>query len=170
MGYNRNEGSDANVSRANTLGDLYYLAGPTYGGSPATDNMIRILKPSYATLVACYLDMTLTTSASETAPNFRISVGKTTSNTDFTPVTPTSAEIDACMLKLTGAVTPFSNTAGQPIRVAKLDLMRVMPSPSSADYRNDTFVIGIHFTKAPTTGGTYALSKFDLSMSAQVLP
>lgn len=162
LGYNRNEQSDNDISQATAQGDLAALITPT-----ATDVYLRILRPSQAQLVAAYLSLTIKTAAGEPNPSLTVSISKTTSETDFTMVAQTPAEIAAQHLILKGSTTPFQNTAGQALVIDRLDLTDLLPAYGSANYRSDCFVLGIHFKSVPVAG--YHLYRFQVDGSALIV-
>lgn len=174
-GYNRNEFSDNDISRAWSLGDLSYIANPTtlqpsYGGSfyPLKDNYIRMLRPARSEIIAAYLTMALQMSASEPFSQFYISVTKTVSEADVTVVALSDSEIKTSHRKITGRDTPFSNTPGQLISVFKLDITDALPKVGSPDFRSDCYVIGIHFTATPNPN-IFHLYKLQIDGSALVV-
>lgn len=176
-GYNRNERSDEDISQALTYGDLTYLANPTYlnpgysgipGFVPAKDNYIRILRPMRSELVGVYLNLALRTDPGETAPEVRISVTKTTSETDLSITALTADEILAKHKTLRGSDATFSNTAGQMIAINKLDLTPLIPTYGDPNFRSDCFVLGIHFPKTPVPNA-FHLYKLDINASALIV-
>jgi hypothetical protein len=162
FGYNRTEGSDYNVSVASSLGDLAGLAN-NGSGTPAQDNMIRILRPQYGSIVAAYFSINFTYGATETNPKFKISISNVTSSTDMTPIIPTSG-IDATMMKLFGNTNWITGAAGQATQARKVNLLPALPAPTDSTFRNECFVIGIHFPAAPVASG-FSLQQFKLDMS-----
>lgn len=175
FGYNRNELSDNDISQAGTYGDLQYLANPTtlisgYGGSyyPQKDNYVRILRPMRSELVGVYLSLALKMDSAEPLPELRISIAKTTSETDLSVISLTLAEILAKHETLKGASTPFTNTAGQLISINKLDLTPLIPTFGDPDFRSDCFVLGLHFPNTPIATG-FHLYKLEINASALIV-
>lgn len=174
-GYNRNEFSDQEIYKATSLGDLQYIANPTtlipsYGGSyyPQKDNYIRILRPQRAEIVAAYLSLALNMATSEPVPELRVSISKTTSESDLTVVALSADEILQKHRTLRGSDAPFTNTAGQMIAVYKLDLTPLIPKFGSPDFRSDCYVLGLHFPNTPVASG-FKLSKLDINGSALIM-
>lgn len=175
FGYNRNELSDNDISQALAYGDLQYIANPTtlqpsYGGSyyPQKDNYIRILRPMRSELVGVYLNVALKMASSEPASELKISISKTTSETDLSVVALTQTEIDAKHKTLKGSADPFSNTPGQMINIYKLDLTPLIPKYGNPDFRSDCFVLGLHFPNTPVASG-FHLYKLEINGSALIV-
>jgi hypothetical protein len=175
FGYNRNEQSDQNIYIADSLGDLSFIANPTtlipsYGGSfyPLKDNYIRILRPQRSEIVAAYLTLALNMATTEPLSELRVSITKTTSETDLTVVALTPEEIVQKHRTLRGSDTPFSNTPGQMITVFKLDLTSLIPKYGSADFRSDCYVLGLHFPNTPVAAG-FKLQKLEINGSALIV-
>lgn len=167
FGYNRNEKSDQDISQARALGDLANL-GNAGGFVPQKDNYIRILRPQRSELVAAYLNVSLRTATTEPNPQLRITVTKTTSETNLTVVPLTDAEILQKHRTLRGSDSPFSNSAGQLISVFKLDLMALVPKFGSPDFRSDCFVLGLHFPTQPVASG-FKIYKLEVNGSALIV-
>lgn len=175
FGYNRNELSDADISQALMYGDLQYIANPTtlqasYGGSyyPQKDNYIRILRPMRSEIVSAYLTMALQMAASEPQSQFYISVTKTNSDSDLTVTPLTDAQILQSHRQITGKTVPFTNTPGQLINLFRVDLADAIPKFGSADFRQDCYVLGIHFPNTPVASG-FHLYKLQIDGSALVV-
>lgn len=181
FGYNRSEQSDQEVDIANAYGDLSQLANALVVGSggasdiPQQDNMIRILRPKSGQIVNAHFTMAVRFASAETNPYFKLSVYKVTSSSDLTRLTPTEAQINACMVKITGATTPFSGTAGQVTAIDALNILNLIPQAGDADYVEDCFTIGVHFYASdgirrvtPSNGSGYQLQKFLVEMNAKV--
>lgn len=181
FGYNRSEQSDQEIDIANSYGDLsqlanaYVVASGGVSDIPQQDNMIRILRPKSGQIVDAHFTMAIRFASAETNPYFKLSVHKVTSSTDFTRLTPTEDQINACMVKLTGATTPFSGTAGQVTAIDALNILSLIPQVGDSNYIEDCFTIGVHFYQSggigratPSNGSGYQLSKFLVEMSAQV--
>ncbi len=168
FGYNRNEKSDEDISKARVLGDLAYLANTGGAFVPQKDNYIRVLRPMRSEIVAAYLTLSIRTSTSEPNPSFMVSVSKTTSETDLSVVALTDAEILAKHRTIKGSSSPFSNTAGQLISAFKLDLTPLIPKFGSADFRSDCYVVGIHFPTQPVASG-FKIYKFEVNGSALIV-
>lgn len=173
MGYNRNEQSDQDITKADRLGDLNNIANSFIlgtGGSsniPGVNNMIRILRPRYGKIVEAYLTLVIITANAETAPSFQISAG-TGFSSGVIPVIPPPDQVLAIHKALTGSATPFQNTAGLPIVVEKLSLSKLIPQVGDPNYNEDCFVIGIHFPQIPNNGTGYRLVNFMVDGSALV--
>lgn len=165
-GYNRNEMSDQDITKAWALGDLTNLANGMF--LPLKDNYIRILRPMRSEIVAAYLSISLKTGPTEPKPEFKVSVTKTTSENDLTVVALTDAEIAAKHKTIKGSDTPFSNTAGQLISTFKLDLTPLIPKYGNPDFRSDCYVVGIHFPQQPVSSG-FKLYKFEINGSALIV-
>lgn len=168
FGYNSNEQSDQDITKARAIGDLAYLANSGGGFVPQKDNYIRILRPQRAEIVAAYLSLSLKMDSTERLSQFMVSVAKTTSETDLTVVALTDAEILAKHTALKGSASPFSNTAGQLISVFKLDLSSLVPKYGNADFRSDCYVLGIHFPSTPVAAG-FKLYKLEINGSALIV-
>lgn len=175
FGYNRNEASDSDISLADRYGDLEYIANPTtlvpgYGGSslPQKDNYIRILRPMRSELVGVYLSLALKMDSAEPVPELRISIAKTTSETDLSVISLTLAEILAKHETLRGNSSAFTNTAGQLISINKLDLTPLIPTFGDPDFRSDCFVLGLHFPNTPIAAG-FHLYKLEINASALIV-
>lgn len=176
FGYNSNEQSEQDISNALLLGDLNNLANNSGGGyTPGQDNMVRILRPKSGHILEAHFTMALRFASAETNPYFKISVHKVTSSTDLTRLTPSEAEINASMLKLTGSTTPYSGTAGQITAMDALNILPLIPQTDSADYVEDCFTMGVHFYQSngvnratPSNGSGYKLYKFRIELSASV--
>lgn len=168
FGYNRNEQSDNNISLATNRGDLAFLANTGFGFVPLKDNYIRILKPSAGQIISAFASIALTMAASEPFSSFRLSITKTTSETDLTVVSLTDAQIAASHARIKGSSTPYSNSAGQAIVVDRADISSLLPKYGSTDYRSDCFVLGIHFIQQPVSSG-FSLVKLNVDGSALVV-
>ena len=129
MGYNRGETSDQDVSVAVSLGDLFGLV-----TSPAKDNMIRILRPRYGIMVSAYLTIVIQTSSLETSPQFKITVGTGFTDSGINPSTPTDDQISDIHKRITGSESYFSNTAGLPIAVEKVNIRGFIPEDGYRDW------------------------------------
>lgn len=181
FGYNRSEQSDQEVDIASSYGDLgqlanaYVVASTTSTDVPQQDNMIRILRPKSGQIIDAHFTMAIRFASAETNPYFKISVHTVTSSTDFTRLTPTEAQINACMVKVTGATTPYSGVAGNVTMLDAVNILSLIPQVGDSSYIEDCFTIGVHFYASdgvtrvtPSNGSGYQLSKFLVEMSAQV--
>jgi hypothetical protein len=165
---------------ATLIGDLSQLGNAFIIGSggvtdiPQQDNMVRILRPKSGQIIDAHFTLAIQTATAETNPYFKVSVHKVTSSTDFTRLTPTEAQINACMVKITGGTTPFTNTAGQTITLDAVSIISLIPQSGDADYIEDCFTIGVHFYTStglratPLNSTGYRLNKFFVEMSAIV--
>lgn len=181
LGYNRNEQSDQSVDSCSASGDLSQLSNQLVVGSggatdiPQQDNIIRIARPKSGQIVDAHFTMAVRTATAETNPYFKISVWHVTSATDLTRLTPSEATINQQMIALTGATTPFTNTAGQVINIDALNILSLLPQSTDSGYNEDFFTIGVHWYASngstritPSNGTGYKLTKFSVEMSATV--
>lgn len=171
-GYNRSDVSDADVTQATALGDLFNLAAGTAGGTPAKDNLIRIMKPQFATITSAYWLFSLTFANAETSKKVYLTAGSGYSaNPGVTAATPTLAEIIDRHTRLTGSAAPLTalaSSAGASTVSANLNLMDLIPKPTDANYRDDCFVVGVHFLQTPLNATGYLLNKFQLNLSGVI--
>lgn len=168
FGYNRNEQSDQDVTQARALGDLVYLANTGGAFVPAKDNYIRILRPMRSEIVSAYLFLSLKMSSSEPQSQVRISVTKTTSETDLTVIPLSAPEILNIHKALRGSSSSFSNSPGQLISIFRLDLTAFIPKYGNPDFRSDCYVLGIHFPNTPVASG-FKLYKLEINGSALIV-
>lgn len=181
FGYNRNEQSDNSIDACSASGDLSQLSNQFVVGSggatdiPQQDNMIRIGRPKSGQIIGAHFTMAVRTATAETNPYFKLSVWHVTSATDLTRLTPTEDIISQHMRALTGADTPFTNTAGQIINVDALNILSLIPLSTDSGFNEDVFTIGVHWyasngiTRAtPSNGSGYKLIKFQVELSALV--
>jgi len=167
MNFNRNENSDYDISETIELGDLKHLANG-HSVAPEKDNMIRILRPRYGTIIAAYVSIVLKTAYNETSPRFRITAGTGfTASNSINPIIPTESEIAIIHRNLKGDDSYFENISGYPIVVEKLSILPTIPQFGN-NWREDCFVVGVHFDKIPNNGTGYHLTKFTIEMSALI--
>jgi hypothetical protein len=184
-GYNRSDTSDIDVTSTSAimtgasptgglggLGDLFTTLS-NVGSAPPKNNLIRILKPQFVALTAAYLTISLTTANAETSPKFYITVGTGYSSnpSGLVAATPTDQQIIDIHTRLKGNATPYTTPNGLAgtITVSKLNIFKELPDPSSANFRGDCFVIGVHFLQTPNSGAGYKLNKFEVQMAGVIL-
>lgn len=182
-GYNRSDLSDIDVTQTSPivagasptgglggLGDLFYLS--NVGGAPVQNNLIRILRPQFVQVIAAYLTLSLTTANAETIPKFYVTVGTGfTTSTGLVPSTPTLADIIANHTLLKGDSNPWTTPNGLAgtITINKLNILGKIPARGDTNYRDDCFVIGVHFLQTPNNGTGYKLTKFEVNLSGVVI-
>lgn len=183
FGYNRSENSDQDISKTYTSPGIVGLPGvstdPSLSGTgdlyPIINNisqnnyMIRILRPKFGHIIQAYLTLNLTFSASETHPNFNVSVGSGFNLDNLTPVTPTTGFIANCMNVLnspTGGT--FNGTAGAATNLV-LNIQSLVPQVGNANYVPDFYTIGLHFPNTPVMSGSFHLNKFFVTGSIMVV-
>lgn len=170
-GYNRNATSDYDVTSASNLGDLYNLSNYNDGYTitpPLKNNLVRILRPQFLSLTAAYFTLGLTTANSEPSPKFYVTVGTGyTDSTGMTPAVPSDAEILAKHTVLKGDSSPWQTPTGSTgsIIVPKLNLLQLLPKEGDPNFRNDHFIIGVHFLQTPSNSTGYKLNKFLVNMN-----
>jgi len=145
--------------------DLNYLNGVL--GSVAQVVPIRLTRPHGAEVVEAYLSLQLTAAA---ASGFtaRLMIGRFSDSNLTASSSYTEAEIAAGHLKLTGASTAFSVSAGGTLYIDDLNLLPGIPQPGDTDYNDDGFVLVIVFGSAPAITSGYNLDAFRVTCSAQM--
>jgi hypothetical protein len=172
-GYNRSDQSDIDVTAVTAVdsGDLLNLSllnAPT--NVPLKNNLIRILRPQFVHITAAYLTLSITTANAETSPKFYITVG-TGFSSGVTPATPTDAQILDIHKRLKGDANPFTTPNGLAgtITVYKLNILSELPAPSSANFNEFCFVVGIHFLQTPLNSTGFKLNKFGVDLAGVIL-
>lgn len=175
-GYNRNDQSDFDVSQANALGDLYTLVAPATDGfdpnaQPRKNNLVRILQPQFVATTAAYFTFSLTTANNETSRKFYVTAGTgyTTAN-GVIPAIPSDEEIRRIHTLLKGDSQPYDTPNGQPgtVTIDKLNILNLLPKRGEANFRQDCFVIGIHFLQVPSVATGYKLNRFEVNCSGVI--
>jgi hypothetical protein len=171
MGYNRNDQSDQDIMQADRLGDIrelgngFVVASGGVTDIPKKDNFIRILRPRYGKIVEAYLTIVLITADLETSPSFYVTAG-TPFSSGITPAALTLTEIQRLHTILVGNSSPFTNSAGLPISVEKLNITKLIPQVGQANYSEDCFNVGVHFLQTPLNSSGYRLRNFMVELSA----
>ncbi len=170
-GYNRNQLSDQDITQANGLGDLYNLANYNDGYTitpPLKNNLIRILRPQFLLVTGAYITLALTTANAEPNPKFYVTVGTGyVDSNSLIPTVPTDAQIIANHTLLKGDSNPYQTPSGGvgSIIIPNLNIFAALPQEGTANFRNDHFVIVVHFLQTPQNGTGYKLNKFLVNMT-----
>lgn len=182
-GYNRSDQSDLDINSVSAvvsgasptgglggLGDIFYLT--NIGGAPVQNNLIRILRPQFIQAVAAYLTLSINTANAETDPAFYVTVGTGYSGAgSLVPSVPTTQQIIDNHTLLKGNSSPWTTPNGLAgaVTINKLNILKALPAYGTANYRDDCFVVGIHFRKTPANSAGYKLLKFTVDMSGVVV-
>lgn len=169
-GYNRSDQSDLDITVADALGDLFNMSNTNAPYNvPAQNNLIRILRPQFMQVVAAYLTISLNTANAETSPKFYLTVGTgyTSNPKGLIPAIPTTAQIIANHTLIKGDANPWTTANGLAgtITVNKANILAALPKITDTNYRDDCFVVGIHFLQTPLNTAGYKFIKLEANMS-----